>query len=223
MLLAIVAMLVALVSTQFQLARARAKLNILANRFGVLQVTDETKFHVIASDTSEPHVYKWQVHLPPGRRYYLFAAHGLMSPTRLPPTRSEASRIAGTEVHPAETRDGILVTFSIKLVGEKWVTSLSGDSSGSSGRQYPIETFSWLNKSSEGHRTGKAGSLGTQQYSVDEPLILLFHRQDVVTNLKPGQPEPSTDGLVVWIQEFFGSAPDGSLIFEKPSSIEDAP
>jgi|GEM_PF-4220964 len=209
------ALFIALLVSQFQLARTRSALNTLSKRFGLLQVTDRSKFNVVAANETVEGVYQWQVHLPPGRRYYLLAAHGSLKENDLPPNREQVSMLGGTEVSPSDSPYGMLISFSVSRSEDRWHVRLSGDG-GSTHQEHPPATFDWLESSTTGVRTRVAGSSGTQEFSPTEPLILLFKRNDVVTRLKPGQSEAPTDGIAVWIQEFFGVGTDGKLIFDEP-------
>jgi hypothetical protein len=164
----------------------KAEVKRLRDEVGVLNIEDETKVHAIQVRTNDELRWKWRLWIPPGRKYVLRTAGGMVPKTGFPSEGGTISIYNEGEMWvefkimrdpKSGTWEGSMVTSTGSVGGgeQKWVA--------------------W------GRRMGSGEGVGTttQVSEPDEVLVLgrHYHSQTAKDSTKIEDP---ASGFIIWLE-----------------------
>jgi hypothetical protein len=157
---------------------------------GYLDVTDEERIHALQMPTVESMLWKWKVHLPPGRRGTLHVATHNVPASGFP---------GGSSIGFAPSDEPITITVALRrdhldhwqvVATERGSTIRIGISD---------EDADWLiggNSSSSGVMFGK-----TQSFDPDKPVELLRLRaHKPLPGGASAPPDAPSQGILIWLE-----------------------
>jgi hypothetical protein len=184
-----------------RLQEVEPALEKLRNEVGELTIGDDRLLHAIAIPSFEDSTYRWRLHLPKGRKFYLHAVAGSKIPEGGLPRG--ASRDTFVSEHILVPPDGeVLTTIAINKDQQgRWRLLASVASQSTFWKPLPDELQSWLETPNS--RSAFAVARGkTISVPSGEPLVLLQVRKirklpggGVTHEVRP------TEGIAVWIDE----------------------
>lgn len=195
---AVAGLSISLFDTTRKLRTAQDELESLRNSVGELTISDPRRVHVIALPSYEGMTYRWRVHLPAGRPFYLKTAISQIPVRGLPDPKT--SRINSHKFPPRQSATEFILTVAVhrdalgrwRLTWERERDNLSLFLSQSEAQ--------WLGAVA-GQSLWQAGNGQTESAPSGQPLIL--------ARLRKGKKVPRgftvemnpCDGILVWISE----------------------
>jgi len=210
----IVGMAIVLVMQWRQLGPLREENRRLRAETGQLTIDDPKKAYAVTIPSFDDNVWRWRVHLPPGRTYWLHEASGVLSPKTDDRSWSRADVLAGPEagVGRGALTDEVIVEAQVRKQDDGWKLIIKfHPTQHKGGFVTQIVSSSIRQPNGDWLSHGRArviGSVGVPEqteFGPDESILLLHMIRAVVEELPGGGiktsiPTGPADGFALWLE-----------------------